>query len=199
MEISPLLLSALLFFSLLFGIILGVINDINRIIRVFFGVKYSDKKFNKIRALAEKREKIKKKRISVKLLNLLIFIQDFLLMMSLGCGIVILNYYFNDGRFRLFSLICAVVGFLLYYFTIGKIMMLISEPITLILKLVFSTICYYISYPFAAFIRYVLKIINKLIRSIKNRIAKKENMSYNIKKTTYMYEKVNFGFLSKDI
>ena len=48
MEISPFLLSLLLGWSFVWGVILGVLNDVNRIIRVFCGEVYSKKHFGKL-------------------------------------------------------------------------------------------------------------------------------------------------------
>ena len=50
MEISPLILAELLICSFLFGVFMGAVNDVHRIIRVFFGVRYSKKHFDKLYA-----------------------------------------------------------------------------------------------------------------------------------------------------
>ena len=75
MEISPLLLTMLLAYSFLWGVVIGLFYDINRIIRIMFGTKYSKYDFNKIYFLFnEKKEKNKKsKNIKKLILSILIF------------------------------------------------------------------------------------------------------------------------------
>ena len=105
MEISPLSLSLLLMFSFLYGICIGIVNDINRIVRVFFGVRYTKINFNKLYEfykIAKKENSdnsISSKATNI-YLNILIFIQDIFLTLFAASGIILLNYYFNDGRFR---------------------------------------------------------------------------------------------------
>ena len=48
MEISPLLLAMMLVWSFVFGLLLGAVNDVNRIVRVFCGVRYGGKNFDKL-------------------------------------------------------------------------------------------------------------------------------------------------------
>ena len=107
MEISPFLLTLLLSWSFVFGVILGVINDMNRIIRVFCGVRYSEKRFGKLyelvlpvvhRPLLRSENKFHKKALAV-----LIFFQDIIFFILAGVGIILLNYEFNEGRFRFFT------------------------------------------------------------------------------------------------
>ena len=144
MEISPLLLSLLLLWSAVFGAVLGMINDVNRIIRVFLGVRYTQNGFERLykyplpilkKPLGELKTLPKRGFVSV-----IIFLQDLLFFIIAGVGVAILNYEFNEGKFRIFTLLAILVGFLLYYFTIGKLVILASELIVFSIKAIFLMI-----------------------------------------------------------
>ena len=123
MEISPLTLSLLLLYSLLYGICVGIFNDINRIVRVFFGVRYTNISFQRLYTFLKIQNKedsnteknIKREKIKNIYLNILIFIQDILFFLFVASGIVLLNYYFNDGRFRIFTVLAMAFSAIVYY------------------------------------------------------------------------------------
>ena len=48
MEISPFLLAKLLLYSFFLGILIGVFYDVNRIIRIFLGERYSEGHFERL-------------------------------------------------------------------------------------------------------------------------------------------------------
>ena len=113
MELSPILLSKLLFYSFLWGLALGAVNDVSRIIRVFFGVRYSIKRFNKLYSAIKFEWKREAKRNDV-ILNTVIFLQDFFLMLMAAGGIVVLNFYLNYGDFRIFTVFVMLIGGVLW-------------------------------------------------------------------------------------
>ena len=137
MEISPFLLTLLLSWSFAFGLILGVVNDMNRIIRVFCGIKYSKRLFGKLyelnlpvvhRPLTRRENKFHKKALAV-----LIFFQDIIFFIVAGVGIILLNYEFNEGRFRFFTVLAVIIGFLLLIVS-SRLVMSNTETILLIEK-----------------------------------------------------------------
>ena len=145
MEISPILLAKLLLYSLIWGGTVGVFYDVNRIFRVLLGVRYSKKHFDSLYSL---RLPFSKKEISLKnaadktggrfIKGATEFLGDFLSVTVAALGVVVLNYSYNDGRFRIFTVIGTLVGFLLYYFTLGRLVMLVCEPLAFLIK---YTIC----------------------------------------------------------
>ncbi len=204
MKISPLMLSALLLFSFVFGAFIGVLNDTNRIVRVFFGARYSDRNFDRLRRFTQtKMVKMGNERkgfsVSSRMFDVLVFLQDMLLMCVSGVGIVILNYYFNDGRFRFFTVAAALAGFLLYYFTVGKLIMLISEPITLILRFVMYYALKCIAFPFVFVYKLLCGAICKILFVSKKKIAKRQNLRYNIKKRNEYEQLASIAFVGSDI
>lgn len=199
MEISPFLLTLLLSWSFVFGLILGVINDINRIIRVFCGVRYSEKHFGKLyelvlpvvhRPLLRGENKFHKKALVV-----LMFFQDIIFFIIAGIGIILLNYEFNEGSFRFFTVVAVVIGFLLYYFTMGKVVMTLSEGIAFFIK---ATILV----AFSALFRPFVLICGFLIKKLKNiglflniTLENIQKKLYNKYRRKEMIKKSSKGFL----
>ena len=201
MEISPILLAELLFFSFLFGILLGAVNDVNRIIRVFWGQKYSKRDFASLysffkvdrEALLRPNEDIK----SSTLKNVLIFLQDILFMIISAFGIVMLNYEFNDGKFRLFGPFAVLCGFLLYFFTVGKLIMAVSEPIAIIFRILIGKFLKIIITPIRIASHLISKITGKILNLIKKELEKRENMRYNKIRSREVLAFANIGFVNK--
>ncbi len=184
MELSPLLLSLLLLHSFLFGAFLGILNDASRIVRVFFGVRYGGKSVRSLytrdlpiihRPLSgEERGKIGQGALSV-----LIFFQDLFLFIFAGVGCVLLHYEYNSGRFRFFSLPAIVLGFLLYYFTVGKLIMALSERIVFVIKATFLILGSVLMRPFVAICHFFNKKLTKTMNFFRKLIAKRTKMLYN--------------------
>jgi hypothetical protein len=196
MEISPFLLTLLLSWSLAFGLILGVLNDVNRIIRVFGGVKYSEKRFGKLyelvlpvvhQPLLRKENKFHKKALAV-----LIFFQDIIFFIVASIGIILLNYEFNEGRFRFFVVVAVILGFLLYYFTVGKVVMAVSEGIVFFIKSTLLVVFSVVFRPFAIFGGFLMKKITLFSNIAIANIQKKWYNKY--KKKDIIHKSLN-GFL----
>ena len=196
MEISPLTLSLLLLFSFLYGICIGIVNDINRIIRVFFGVRYTKVNFDKLYAFLKIKNEEKSQRKSKNIyLNILIFIQDIFLIIFAASGIILLNYYFNDGRFRIFTLLAMLFSAILYYLTVGKLVMLISEPIMLIIRTGVAFIAKTVFMPIHAVYIWTYGMIKNTFLKIKKHIAKAQNIRYNKRETDRLYTLSKHGFI----
>ncbi len=184
MEISPYMLMLLLIYSFLFGMSAGALNDINRIIRALLGVRYSAKRFDSlyaiklpfVGALGSGREK---KGVRRGLMSAVIFFQDILLFAYLGCGTVILNYYLNRGQFRLYTIAAVAAGFAVYYFTLGKIVIFLSEGIIFFVRAGVRIAAYLVSRPFVFLWRTGAKIFGKIYKKITSGIAKRKIIRYN--------------------
>ena len=90
MEISPLVLSFLLFYSFLWGALIGLLNDVNKIIRTFLCGEYSYSiikfySFFKINVNTRKKEPSVTKKI---IFNGLIFFQDLSFIIIAAVGII---------------------------------------------------------------------------------------------------------------
>lgn len=193
MELSTILLSKLLFYSFLLGLFLGAINDVSRIIRVFLGVRYSKKSFDRFYSALRFEWRREAKRNDV-ILNSVIFLQDIIFMIMAASGIVILNYYLNYGDFRFFTVISMCVGIVLWYMSLGKLIVMFSEPIVVLVKrCIYIVVCIPMIY--------VLKVVTGLYKKIYNKalkaIANSRNVRYNKIKKKYYSDLSLFGFVGK--
>lgn len=200
MEISPVALSWLTLQAFLLGILLGVLHDANRLVRVICGVHYSEKRFQALyaRPLPVVHRPIRTReagRLRRGGLAVLILLQDILFFVAAAIGIVLIQYEHNSGRFRLFVLIAAVVGFLLYYFTVGKLVMLLSEGIVFCLKAAVCIVLGTISRPFRAIFRFFVKKIKIFISNLKIVIEKRQKKLYNKNRRLQLLKKAEHGFL----
>ena len=139
MEISPLMMAALLFYAFLFGIFMGVFYDANRILRVFFGEHYhavGTEKIAKLNLPLIKKPLGQKsgKQAGKALRYAVVFLGDFFCFVVAGIGVIILNYSYNSGEFRYFTALGAILGFLLYYFSVGKLTIFFLEPAAMLVK-----------------------------------------------------------------
>ena len=192
----------LLLCSGFFGMAVGVLMDFHRLIRVFFGVRYSKKTFDRLYAkplpfLHRPLRVGRSNKIKQVFLNVLIFIQDILLLVFSAIGVVLLNYYFNQGRFRIYTVLAVLLGFLLYYFTIGKLVMLCSEGVVFIFRAVVTVIFVIISRPIVFFVDFFRKIAKKMSKNIQNALAKKRKRVYNKYKEKIVMQEAEHGFLHK--
>jgi len=200
MEISPIRLLFLLLSSFGFGIGIGVFYDVHRILRVLFGVQYTKnrptKYFSKpLPILKRPLGEIKRGKIKTAFLSVLIFMQDLLLCCVSAVGIVILNYAFNDGRFRFYTILALFGGFFLYYFTVGKLMMFLSEWIVFFLRSVFSIFFFLLSRPWVILWRFLGKIVKKSRANLQKTIANQRKKVYNIHKVNDCFRAADRGFL----
>ncbi len=199
MEISPFLLFFLLVASFAFGGTVGILNDIHRLIRVILGVRYSKNRFDRWyekeipflnRPIVRNHSSKKNKTV----LSILIFVQDLILFSFAAVGTVTLNFYFNNGKFRLYTIAALIMGFLLYYFTLGRLIMLLSEGIVFVLKAFLSILFHFLLVPFKKIVGFFGKNIKKLYRKAKKTIAKLQKKRYNISKQESVLKEAEVGF-----
>ena len=202
MEISPIMMALLLFYSFLLGMGVGLFYDANRIIRVLVGVRYSSRGVGRLACV--KLPIIKKplcgepKSVSKFLQNSIIFFGDFASVMCATVGVIILNYSYNSGKFRFFTLLGVIVGFLLYYFSLGKLIMMISEPLAMLVKYVFLSFFILFLYPFYGILKFIVKKVAKCVFLCTFAIEKKQKKVYNIEEEVCLQELAKKGFLTFD-
>ena len=166
MEISQFSFVLLAVYSVFFGAILGGAYDVLRIIRVLLGAERNEKSQNKLRdvvlpIIKRKAYPQRMHKLSGVLLNIWIAIGDVIFALSCGALAVLISYAYNSGRVRAVIFIGLGVGFLLYYFTVGKLVMKASELVAFVVRSV-------LVYIFEA-VRFVIKKIK--IRKIKKKGA----------------------------
>ena len=200
MAISPILLLWLLVCSFFFGTAVGVLNDVFRLSRVLLGVRYSKRRWEGLyrMPLPFLKRPLRSSADSPtarKLLPVLIFFQDVLLFVFAAVGTVVLNYYFNHGRFRIFTVLAVLVGFLIYYFTVGRLVMLLSEPLAFFVRACVRLTVFLAFRPFAIFFDFFRKNVKKIKENIKKTIANRRKKVYNIGKRKEMMRQATQGFL----
>jgi hypothetical protein len=192
MEISQITLAIMLFYSFLFGIAVGVFYDLNRIVRVFFGVRYTKRAYGRlygIRLPVSKREMVMGKSKGF-LQSLVINLGDLLCVLVAAIGLILINYGYNSGRFRFFTVAALAVGFLFYRLSIGRLLILLVEPLAFICKYLFLSICDLLYLPLRKFCiliyKFVKKIFSLYIFTLENKIKK----LYNIREEVFLSDGV---------
>ncbi len=166
------ILQDILFFtkSLLFGIFLGILYDVVRILRMMFGVEYRQIKMQEkpkvvlpyIQSFFDKIKHAPKEK-SVKIFLCASDILYFLL--AGGCYAVFL-FAENEGIFRLFSLFALFFGFLAYYFTLGKVVMQLSKVILFAFQVAVAYLVFFFFLPIRYLYRGVVFIGRKTVLKI---------------------------------
>jgi len=189
MEISPVLLAKLLLYSFCFGVATGIFYDINRLIRSFLGIECFESG-NK-REISFKLPLINKsislgqsKNVNGFFKGAVIFVGDMVTVMFAGIGILVLNYSYNDGTFRFFTVVGVFAGFLMYFFTVGQFTKYILSALAFFFKYCFCAFFVILGYPFKYFLNFVIKFVRKIFFLFKIVLEKRRKRVYNI------YEKV---------
>ncbi len=129
-------------------------------------------------------------------LSVLIFFQDLFLFAFAAVGCVLLHYEYNSGRFRFFSIPAMVLGFLLYYFTVGKLIMALSERIVFVIKAALLILGNIFLRPILAFCRFFNKKLTKIAKNFRKVIANRTKRLYNKGKKKEWLRKACRGFIS---
>ena len=188
MEVSMLGQILVMLYSVILGGVLGFIYDFFRIFRVLCGINYKNKFSEKIKSinLPKIKNPMSQKKNTISK-DILIIITDILYFLTITPIVVVFTYHFNNGKIRWFIFFGIVVGFLVYYFTVGKLIILVSEYIAFAIKVVFSYLIYFLLRPFfKIFIILKIKIDihkNKLKEKRKNKI---QEMEKNKRKQNYI-------------
>ncbi|WP_052446666.1 spore cortex biosynthesis protein YabQ [Candidatus Soleaferrea massiliensis] len=131
--------------SCLLGAVLGVIYDVFRILRISF-----------------------------KNGSILIFLEDALFFII--CAVLTFCFMLmsNDGQIRFFILLGEVIGFILYYFTIGALVMKISKLIINFIRRLFLLLYKIFIRPFVIFFRFLFRKISPVFKKISGNCKKIE-------------------------
>ena len=203
MGISPILLFKLLVSAFLWGIVVGIFNDLNRISRALLftdaitdkGQRYYEIELPIIKSSLKSKLKLDAKKRNNLLYNGLLALQDFVLVLVYFMGLVFLNYELNKGDFRTFTVVFSLVGAVLYYFTVGKLVFNLSELICFVIRAM-AVIGFYV---FFTPIMYILTKMRRFFENIyiffQNAIAKNIKKRYNKYKEKNLIRKSIHAFL----
>lgn len=184
MEISQIGLARLLAFCVIWGAVMCEIYCALFSLRVLFGAEPQGKIAKKMcRWKLPKSKKIlfterKKAKIFER-----IFINacDFFCVVALAVGIILLNYGYNRGVFRGFSVVGAIAGFLLCRITFGTLSIRITEVPILLLIYLFSALFEFFLFPFKKIYKIMQKFLKKITSLCSFILAKRRKKLYNIK------------------
>ena len=126
MEISQIDLLFLFLYSLATGAVLGVVYDAVRILRALFfseNERYLTRELPLIRKTAYRQTEKKLPRAAV---AIFVAVGDFVFMITCAIAVILVAYVKNMGRMRWIIPVGASVGFVAYYYTVGKLIMKIS-------------------------------------------------------------------------
>ncbi|MBE6668512.1 MAG: hypothetical protein E7607_09425 [Ruminococcaceae bacterium] len=116
-------------------------------------------------------------------------------MLFWGGGIVFLNYSFNDGRVRIYTPLLAILGFVCYYFSIGRIVIYLSESIAFGVRVVFAMILSIFYRPLRMLAEFFVKNIKKIYKNLNKSLEKRKNLVYNNSKERNAIREALKGFV----
>ncbi len=164
-DLSQQVLLALLIKSFLAGVVLGVFYDLIRAFKMFFGVRY---------ALP-----IVKRSVAVSVLAYIVtFLTDILFWIVVGVTSILLMYGVGGGVFRGLTYLGLAVGALLYYFSIGRLVLKVSEAAVNFVKRAVRRAVRILAKPFVFVGRGLIFLfhltIGKILGKIKDRRAQRK-------------------------
>ncbi len=192
MEISQITLAVMLLYSFLFGIAVGILYDVNRIVRVLFGVRYTNKAYSRLYSL---KLPVSKKNVLIGSSkgfwqSLVINLGDALCVLVATVGAILINYGYNSGRFRFFTVAALIVGFVIYRFSIGRMLILVAEPLAFICKYIFLSICGILAFPLRKFGTLIYKFVKKISSLYIFTLENKNKKLYNIREEVFLSDGV---------
>ena len=149
---------AVLFRALLLGIFLGVSYDVFRVTHVFTGVRYSsalEKFWTKKLPLIGANSLVQGKNVTDKIKNAVVCVGDILFSVWAGVAVSVFIYRYCYGIIRWY--VFALLGFLAYYFTVGRVVLTVVE---FIMFLTVTAVKYVFYFAFRPFVLIFVKIKN---------------------------------------
>lgn len=158
-------LLALLIKSFLAGVALGVFYDFIRAFKMFFGVRYA--------------RPIVKRSVAVSVLAYIVtFLTDILFWIVVGVTSILLMYGVGGGVFRGLTYLGLIVGALLYYFSIGRLVLKVSEAVVGFIKKAMRRVARILTKPFILAGRGLIFVyhltIGRIVGKIKDKRAQKK-------------------------
>ena len=196
MEIYPEVLWRLLWYSFFGGVLLGALYDTLRLSRVLLGVCHYVDISPKMRVPSPFRERARspRKRSAV-FREVLLALEDLGFCLAAGAVMMLLLFYGNDGGFRGFVLLGLLAGFLLYYATLGALVVRVSEHLVFWLKTAILYAVFYITRPFLFLFRLVRNAVRRAYGSVSRRVILRRLRRYDEKKRKELFAMSEQGFV----
>ena len=142
-RIDPHRLMGMLLWGMVCGAGLGGVWDVFRITRVFLGIHYPSRSVTRwyetplplLHRPVSRPHPASKRLLPPHLLRgAVIFVEDALFGVLCGCTMTLLIYFTNDGIFRAMAPLGMLSGFLIYYHTLGRVILSLSQIVVFLLR-----------------------------------------------------------------
>ena len=196
-EVSFLEYTKAFFYSVLVGVLFGIIYDFFRITRIIITGRTGhtkltllfDKALVRIPNVKTSNKNSTIKRLIRKFYFVFVFFEDILFFLITALIMTVFLYQVNYGQLRLYLYAGAVIGFLVYYNTIGRLCTFVSGVALSLIKLMCAA---FIGYVFIPLFKFTLNTISVPVSKIKYRYV----LMLNTKKTRKLFamSENRFGF-----
>lgn len=162
-------MGAIFVLSIALGTFFGAMYDLLRILRLMRPEKKDKKTKSKAsnNVSGEKTNKSKEHmssgKIKIRIGDIVTSLGDIVFLSLCGAIFSVFVFYANDGRFRAFMAIGAIIGFFSYYFTVGRLVMLLSEKI---INAVRKVVIFTVSFAFGTVKRFLIKPIKFVLSKL---------------------------------
>ena len=164
MEVSMRSLVFTSMYAVIFGAALGMFYDVFRILRIIFGVSEYGGRPPHCRLYKKGIPDLFSGKRGKAFSSVFVCITDIFYFVLSGIAFILFLYCFNYGRFRWFILLFTVLGFRLYYLSVGKAVIAVSGALSEFVKLFLNTVLFALLYPFRAAARLLSRFFRKTVR-----------------------------------
>lgn len=168
-------------YAILCGVLFGGIYDLFRLTRVFFGINKYSKLGQKLYAFRFPLIGVIRRPDTGSIVRIaqfwIVFAGDILYSVLLGCIFSIFLYVAASGCFRWFYLFFTCAGFFVYYFTIGRLVMAVSDILICLLQIGFRYALYFLMVPFRIVSKILSATLHFVFRQIVQPIRKRAYMA----------------------
>lgn len=158
-------LARMIALAFVFGAVMGAVYDVFRITRVLIGVSYGGRSADHLYQIEYPLiGKLKKKDNGIKrgFTDIIIGIGDIIFCLLAGSAFSVFIYYTNDGIFRFHAFFASFLGFVVYYKTLGALIISFAEIIAIFLKIIIKILLYAIAFPFRIMYNIFIKLLRKV-------------------------------------
>ncbi len=129
------------------------------------------------------------------ILQILLFFEDILFFLIAGCVIALLLYYTNDGQFRGMAVFGVVCGFVLYYFTVGRLVISVSRILVFVIKAVLAYMVLFAAFPSALLFKALKLVAQKIHGRLRTVRYKKRSAVFTERQIAELCKRAGNGFL----
>lgn len=199
MEYSPQALAGLIVQAVILGLTLGFFYSVLCVVRILFtagSTSEAERKLSEIcfPLIGKASVARKTRRCGHFFVWILTFFQDILFCLSASVGILLLAFVGNQGRIRWFLLVGSLIGFLLFFKTLGKLIAYFSEWISAGLHVVFRYVWFLLFFPLRALFDVLRKLICNLTEKMERKRRSKRDVAFRKAEMSRLLSAASEGF-----